>query len=97
MAIPLKDAHKRAVHFFNTQCTTYVKPCAFSGESIRSVKKRQTFQNIKRIQDWIFNKNPKTFGYLKKKTNDYEHRKEMGESARCFIIVLTLLNGGEEF
>ena len=68
MAIPLKDAHNRAVHYFNTQCTSYVKPYAFSSESIRSVREKKNIPKYQKEQEWFFfNKNPKTFGYLKRR------------------------------
>ena len=69
MAIPLKDAHKRAVHFFDTQCTSYVKPYAFSSKSIRSVKKT----NIPKYQKDTgldFQQEPKNIWTLEKETDN---------------------------
>ena len=66
MAIPLRDAHKRAVHYFNTQCTTFVKPYAFSSESIRSVREKKNIPKYQKEQEWVFQQEPKNIWILEK-------------------------------
>ena len=71
MAIPLKDAHKRAVHYFNTQCTSYVKPYAFSSESIRSVREKKNIPKYQKEQEWVFfQQEPKNIWILEKETDN---------------------------